>query len=411
MRDVYIIGAGMTIFGRHLAESHTALTQASVRAALADAVASPKDIGLAVYANVVQGLMANEHVVPGEFALRPLGFSGIQSMHVENACASSSTAFQVAFNYIRTGLADVALVVGTEKLYHEDREKRFAVFNQPCDLEQARLYLELIRDRLVEAPGATGTTGDEPRSVLMDSYAAQARLHMTLFGTTQRQLAAIAAKNHIHSRYNPLSQYQKPMSVEEVLAARAVSWPLTTPMCAPISDGSSAMVLCARDNLARFPDAFPIRILASVLRSGSDREPDDYEHHVSRLASQAAYEIAGVGPDEMSLAEVHDASSFGEILQTEALGLCPIGEAGPMGEAGDTTVGGRIPVNTSGGLVSKGHPLAATGLGQLYELVTQLRGRAGRGQVADARFAVAENSGGFIGVEDAVSCVTVLAKD
>lgn len=407
MRDVYIIGAGMTTFGRHLAQSHTALTQESVRAALADAVASPKDIGLAIYANVVQGLMANEHVVPGEFALRPLGFSGIQSMHVENACASSSTAFQVAYNYIRTGLADVALVVGTEKLYHEDREKRFAVFNQPCDLEQARLFLERIRDRLADAPEAAG---DEPRSVLMDSYAAQARLHMTLFGTTQRQLAAIAAKNHDHSQHNPLSQYQKTMSVEEVLSARTVSWPLTTPMCAPISDGSSAMVLCASDNLSRFPDAFPIRILASVLRSGSSREPDDYAHHVSRLASRAAYEIAGVGPEEMSLAEVHDASSFGEILQTEALGLCPIGEAGPMGEAGETTLGGRIPVNTSGGLVSKGHPLAATGLGQLHELVTQLRGRAGGRQVADARFALAENSGGFVGVEDAVSCVTVLAR-
>ncbi|MBI3370635.1 MAG: thiolase family protein [Betaproteobacteria bacterium] len=408
MRDVYIIGAGMTKFGRHLAESHTALTQASVRAALADAVASPKDIGLAVYANVVQGLMANEHVVPGEFALRPLGISGIQSMHVENACASSTSALQVAYSYIRTGLVDVALVVGTEKLYHEDREKRFAVFNQPCDLEQARSYLELIRDRLLEAPEATG---DEPRSVLMDSYAAQARLHMSLFGTTQRQLAAIAAKNHKHSEHNPLAQYQKPMSVEEVLAARTVSWPLTTPMCAPISDGSSAMVLCARENLGRFPDAFPIRIRASVLRSGSDREPDDYEHHVTRLASRAAYEIAGVGPEDMSLAEVHDASSFGEILQTEALGLCPIGEGGRIGEAGETTRGGRIPVNTSGGLVSKGHPLAATGLGQLYELVTQLRGRAGMRQVPDARFAIAENSGGFIGVEDAVSCVTVLAKE
>ncbi len=408
MRDVCIIGAGMTRFGRHQAESHTTLTQASVREALADAGASPRDIGLTVYANVIQGLMANEHVVPGEYALRPLGFSGIQSMHVENACASSSTALQVAYNYLRTGLVDVALVVGTEKLYHEDKNKRYAVFNQPCDIEQARRYLELVHDRLPPAPEVPG---DEIRSIPMDSYAAQARLHMSLFGTTQRELAAIAAKNHRHSEQNPLSQYQKPMSIDEVLTARTVSWPLTVPMCAPISDGSAALVMCAKDSLGRFPAAAPIRILASVLRSGREREPDDYAHHVSRLASQAAYEIAGVGPGDISLAEVHDASAFGEILETEALGLCPIGQGGRMGEAGDTALGGSIPVNTSGGLVSKGHPLAATGLGQLYELVMQLRGRAGRRQVSGARFAVAENSGGFIGVEEAVSCVTILAGE
>jgi acetyl-CoA acetyltransferase len=200
------------------------------------------------------------------------------------------------------------------------------------------------------------------------------------------------------------------MTVDEVMGARQVSWPLTTPMCAPISDGSSAVVLCSKEALSRFPDAAPIRVLASILRSGSDREPDAYDRHVTRLAAKDAYELAGVGPEEMSVAEVHDASSYGEVVQVEALGLVPLGESGPRAEAGETTVGGRIPVNTSGGLVSKGHPLAATGIGQLHELVAQLRGRASGRQVEGARFAIAENSGGFIGVEDAVSCVTILGQ-
>jgi acetyl-CoA acyltransferase len=407
MNEVYIVGIGMTPFGRHLDKTHNELSRTSAMLAMRDAGAISADIKMAVYANVVQGHVANEHVVPGEFALRPLGISGIMSFHVENACASSTTGMNIAYNYIRTGLVDVALVVGTEKLFIEDREKRFAVFNQPCDLAEAEKYIALTREQVGPIPEAAKS---ELGSVLMDSYAAQARLHMALFGTTQRQLAAIASKNHNHSVYNPLAQYQKSMTINEVMGARQVSWPLTTPMCAPISDGSSALVLCSKGALSRFPDAVPIRVLASILRTGSDREPDAFDRHVTRLAAKDAYELAGVGPEEMSVAEVHDASSYGEVVQVEALGLVPLGESGPRAEAGETAIGGRIPVNTSGGLVSKGHPLGATGIGQLHELVAQLRGRASGRQVEGARFAIAENSGGFFGVEDAVSCVTILGQ-
>jgi acetyl-CoA acetyltransferase len=180
-------------------------------------------------------------------------------------------------------------------------------------------------------------------------------------------------------------------------------------MCAPISDGASAAIVCSAEMARRFSGA-AIRVLANESQTGSDRAPDDYANHVTRLVALRAYERAGLGPKDMDLAEVHDASSIGEIIQTEALGLCPPGEAGAAAERRETALGGRIPVNGSGGLVSKGHPLAATGIAQIHELVTQLRGQAGARQVQGARIAVAENSGGFYGVEDGMSAVTILAR-
>lgn len=406
-RDVHVIGIGMTPFGRHLDRTHTDLTQQAVTEALADAGATAGDLGMAIYANVVQGFFAGEMSIPGEYALRPLGIEGVRVLHVEAACASATIGFHVAADYIRAGLADVALIVGVEKLYSADREKRFAVFQQPLDAIEARKYLDRTRGML--APTPPGLDGPGP-NIMMEAYAAQARLHMATYGTTQRQIAAVSAKNHFHSQFNPLSQYRNALSIEEVLAAPPVSWPLTVPMCAPISDGAAAAVLCAGEALARFPDARPVRILATESRSGSDRAPDDYAAHVTRIVSATAYEKAGVGPGDIHVAEVHDASSSGEIVQVEALGLCPPGQAGVLAEQGVTALGGRIPVNVSGGLVSKGHPLGATGLGQIHELVTQLRGDAGRRQVEGARIALAENSGGFYGVEDGLSAITILAR-
>lgn len=407
MRDASIIGIGMTKFGRHPEASHSDLARQAVREAMADAGIGPDRLGMAIYANVVQGFVAGEMSIPGEIALRPLGIQGVKVMNVEAACASSTIGLHVAVNYVRAGLADMVLVVGVEKLYSDDRAKRFAVFQQPLDAEIAREYLRLTDGML--APTPPGLDGPGP-NIMMDAYAAQARLHMATYGTTQADIAAVAAKNHRHSQFNPLSQYRNALSVEEILAAPNVSWPLTVPMCAPISDGASAAIVCARDMLGQFPDAAPVHVLAAESLSGSDRAPDDYASHVTKRTAALAYAAAGVGPEDMQLAEVHDASSSGEIIQTEALGLAAPGEAGPMAARGETALGGRIPVNVSGGLVSKGHPLGATGIGQLHELVTQLRGRAGQRQVPDARFAIAENSGGFYGVEDGLSAVTILSR-
>lgn len=407
MREAVILGVGMTPFGRHLDKSHADLAQAAVRLALDDAGIAGADIDMAVYANVIQGFFAGEMSIPGEYALRPLGISGVRGFHVEAACASSTVGLHLAIDHVRAGLAEMALVVGVEKLYSQDRAKRFAVFQQPRDIEEAQAYLQRTEGLL--APVPEGLETDSP-NVLMQAYAAQARLHMATWGSTQRQIAAVAAKNHDASRHNPLSQYREAMSVEEILAAPQVAWPLTNPMCAPISDGASAAIVCSREMAARF-SGMAVRVLAAESRTGADRAPDDYAAHVTARVSGLAYERAGVGPRDIDVAEVHDASSIGEMIQTEALGLCPPGESGLAAERGETALGGRIPVNVSGGLVSKGHPLAATGIGQIHDLVLQLRGAAGARQVAGARIAIAENSGGFYGVEDGMSAVTILAKD
>lgn len=244
----------------------------------------------------------------------------------------------------------------------------------------------------------------------MDVYASLAKQHMRRFGSTERQLAAVAAKNHHHSVENPRSQYQKSFTIDEVLAARSISWPLTLPMCAPISDGAAAAILCRKEALGRFEAGRAIKVYASVLASGSGRGVDELERHITRRAADSAYEKAGLGPEDISVAEVHDASAMGEIIQSENLGFCALGEGGPIAERGETSLGGRLPINPSGGLESKGHPIGATGLGQIFELVAQLRHESGKRQVQNARFGIAENGGGFHGYEEAAACVTILGR-
>jgi acetyl-CoA acetyltransferase len=233
---------------------------------------------------------------------------------------------------------------------------------------------------------------------------------MQTFGTTQRQLAAVAAKNHWHSTMNPQAQYQQDMSIEEVLAGRLVSWPFTLPMCAPISDGAAAAVVCSASALQRFDHRRALRIRGISQVSGRNRADDDFANHLGRHAALQAFEQAQLAPSDIDLVEVHDATSYAEIQQLENLGLCPLGEGGLFTEQGHTKLGGRVPVNPSGGLVSKGHPVGATGIIQLCELATQLRGEAGARQVEKARIGVAENGGGFYQNEEAATLVTVLER-
>lgn len=412
MEDVYVAGVGMTPFGRLLDTSIKDMTRQAVDAALADAGLAAGDLQGAYFANASQGHMEGQQMIRGQVALRSMGIGGIPVVNVENACASGSSALALAVNFVRAGEGDVALAVGAEKMYSRDRDRMFSVFDSAWDVHEA----EAIRERLlalgagIEPP--PGSTSPKPYSVFMDVYAAFSRFHMKRFGTTQRQLAAVAAKNHAHSVHNPLSQYREACTIEEVLAAPPITYPLTLPMCSPISDGAAAAIVCSASGLKRL-GADPgraIRILACVVQTGSDRAPEELERHVTALAARRAYERAGIGPDEVSVAEVHDATAMGEIIQLENLGFCPFGEGGPASERGDTRIGGRIPVNPSGGLESKGHPVGATGLGQVHELVTQLRGEAGARQVEGARIALAENGGGLQGIEEAVACVTILGR-
>ncbi|MGI9479910.1 MAG: thiolase family protein, partial [Hyphomicrobiaceae bacterium] len=248
------------------------------------------------------------------------------------------------------------------------------------------------------------------RSPFMDIYACFAKQHMKMFGLTERQLAAVSSKNHWHSTHNSKSQFRFEASIDDVLAARRIAWPLTLPMCSPISDGAAAAIVCSKSALDRFDKTRAVRVLASVMGTGIERAPEDLENHITRRTAKQAYEQAGIGPDTIDVAEVHDATAMGEITQTENLGFCAFGDGGRLAEDGDTRLGGRIPVNPSGGLESKGHPIGATGLGQIYELTTQLRGEAGDRQVDGARHAIAENGGGIYGIEEATCCITVLGR-
>jgi acetyl-CoA acetyltransferase len=246
----------------------------------------------------------------------------------------------------------------------------------------------------------------------MDVYAAICRNHMKRYGTTQRQIAAVAAKNHGHSVHNPLAQYRDACTIDQVLASPPITYPLTIMMCSPVSDGAAAVVVCNEDGLKRLKGAHgrAIKVLASVVRVGVERTPDEPEKIISHLAARQAYELAGIAPSDVDVAEVHDASAMGEILNAESLMLVPFGQGGPAAERGEFTIGGRIPINPSGGLESKGHPIAATGLGQIHELVTHLRGEAGLRQVEGARIAAHENGGGLYGIEEAVVAVNLFAK-
>ena len=406
---VWLAGSGMTSFGAHTALSVKNLCAQAFDEATKDAGCRPQDIQAAYFGNSAQGALEGQHSIRGQVALRSLGLGGLPVVNVENACASGSTALHLAVNHIRSGAADIVLAIGVEKMVGGDKAKSLALFDGGWDVHTREANIRTLAGSWFDP--AEVLAGNQRRSVFMDLYAMMARHHMEHYGTTQLQLAMVAEKNHFHSTFNPLAQFQRAFSIEEILAAPAISGPLTLPMCAALSDGASAVILASDEGLRRLRGSKPLAVLASVLRSGSDRDPRDFDRHICRLAANSAYEQAGVGPQEMDVAEVHDAASFGEIIQTECLGFCPPGEGGALAQSGQTRLGGRIPVNTSGGLQSKGHPIGATGLGQIHELALQLRGRAQGRQVPEARFAIAENGGGLIGVEEATTVITILGRE
>ena len=414
MSAAYVIGAYSTAFGRFAERSFRDLTREAVLGVLGDA---GLDGGEAIeslwFGNVLMDFWG-QHSTRGQFCVVPLEEEGILPrripvMNVEGGCATGSMALHGAAKDILSGTADVALAVGVEKTYRTDvpREQTMAMFRAG---ENALNPEETLREyeRLAELTGRPLEFGPD-RTMFMDTYAAQASYHMDRFGTTQRQIAAAAAKNHTNGAANPLAQYRFAMTIDEVLADREVSYPLTRSMCAPIGDGAGAALVCSERALARLPQAVrdrAVRVAGAVLRSGIYRQPD--EPSLSRVAADRAYELAGVGPDDIDVAEVHDATAFGEIYQAEMLRFCEVGSGGPFVAGGATALDGRIPLNTSGGLLSKGHPIAASGLSMIHEIVMQLRGEAGERQVPGARLGLVENGGGIMGLEEAACCVTIL---
>jgi acetyl-CoA acyltransferase len=405
---IYVAGVGMTRFGRHPDETVRSLASAAALEAMADAECSPAMVDAIFFGNAGQGAMEGQHSIRGELALKDIPFRPIAIVNTENACASAATAFYLAVAHVKAGLAEVALAVGSEKMLGPDKARSAAIFDGSWDVHDVpRSTATLFAlGEGIETPPEFKDTG--PHSVFMDVYQGFTKFHMREFGTTVRQLAAVSSKNHAHSVDNPRSQYRQAYSVDEVLAARMIAWPLTLPMCSPISDGAAAAIVCSPAALAKLNRSRAVQVRASVLAAGGRRKQQDYKLDSAHLMAKKAYESASIGPDEVSLAEVHDATAFGEIQQAENLMLCGFGEGGPLAESGATRIGGRIPINPSGGLESKGHPIGATGLGQIFELVTQLRGEAGNRQVEGARIAIAENGGGVIGVEAAAVAITIL---
>ncbi len=405
----YVAGVGMTRFGKHMDRTLKGLAGEAIRLALADARLDGSALQAAWMGNAAAGIVIGQEMIRGQVALREMGIGRIPVVNVENACASSSTAFQQAAAMVTAGLYDVVLACGSEKLFHEDKARSLGAFTSAVDVEDPSAAVGMMQRLAAEIgePFDVASAGVN-RSIFMDIYAAMAKKHMHRYGSTREHFAMVAAKNSLHGSLNPRAQFQERVSVADVLAARTVVDPLTLPMCSPIGDGAAAVILVSERKAREMALGRRVRVAASALVSGWDTAPGE---SVGGLAAQQAYEAAGLGPADLSCVELHDASAPSELVAYEYLGLCGPGESIRLIESGATRLGGRLPVNTSGGLLRKGHPVGATGCAQVVELTEQLQGRSGPRQVEGARIALAHNGGGAIGADAAATVVTILARE
>lgn len=361
MDEVFVAGVSMLKFGRHPDKDVPELGGTAALQALDDAGLGMRDVQF-----LSAGCLFQANAMVGQRILQEIGQTGIPVVNVANACATGSTAFREAWLQIAAGECDVALAVGVEQM-----------------------------GKMGLLGGGGGGSGIRTEGVigsgLMPAVFGQAGMeHMRKYGTTQAQFAKVAVKNHAHSVRNPLSQYQVETPLEQVLGARVVAYPNTLYMCCPTGDGAAAAVLVSGRKARQL--GAKVKVLASVLTSDpyGDRDltfPD--VSTVTRIAAKQAWAKSGIGPDDLDLVELHDCFATAELLHYENLGLCKDGEAGRLIDEGETSWGGRIPVNVSGGLLSKGHPLGATGIANVFEITQHLRGSAGARQVEGARVGLA----------------------
>ncbi len=404
-----IAGVGMTTFGKHMELGLKALGAEAVQAAIQDSRLGAEAIQAAYVGNAAAGLITGQESIRGQVILRSIGLGRIPVINVENACASASTALNQACAMVSAGYYDVVLALGVEKLYHPDKKKTFSAFTGAVDVEALAAILEALSQSAKQGGAESASSGaGEKRSMFMDIYAAVARAHMQQYGTTAEQFAKIAAKNSFHGSLNPRAQFREVLTVQQVLDAPMIAEPLTRPMCSPIGDGAAAVVVVSERKARELGLDRPVRVLTSVLHSGWDHGMD--EAGTTEVCAREAYEEAGVEPKDIDCIECHDASAPAELITYESIGLCKKGEGGKLVDSGDTKLGGRIPVNTSGGLLRKGHPVGATGIAQIVELTEQLQGRTGKRQVEGAKLALAQNGGGTIGTDAAAMCVTILSR-
>jgi len=405
--NAMIAGVGMTTFGKHMERGLKSLGAEAIQAALADAGVEPSALEAAYVGNAAAGVITGQESIRGQVILRSIGLGRLPVVNVENACASSSTAFNQACAMVSAGLYDIVLALGVEKLYHADKKVSFGAFTGAVDVEAMSSIIEQLQARAKASGAKSASSGaGKNRSMFMDIYAQMARAHMKAYGTTVEQYAGVSAKNSFHGSLNPRAQFREALTVEEVLAQPMIAEPLTRSMCSPIGDGAAAVVVMSERKAREIGVSLPVRVVSSVLRSGWDHGPG--EPGTGEVCSAEAYEEAGIGPEDLDVIELHDASAPSEVLTYESLSLCGKGEGGRLIDEGVTRLGGRCPVNTSGGLLRKGHPVGATGTAQIVELTEQLQGRSGERQVEGARVALAHNGGGTIGPDAAAMCVTIL---
>jgi len=386
VRQVSIIGVGMTRFGKWLNRTLQDLGREAVWNAIEDANVTAKDIELAYVGNGLGPQLTELKGTIGQHILTSAGIFGIPVVNVENACSSGSTALRGAYLEVASGNCDLALALGVEKLYCGDSARSAAAMAQ-------------------------GTTLAKLGFMFVALYSMQLRKWVEKYGVTKEQFAKVVVKNSYNGSLNPYAQFRKPMTIEEVLNSRVVAEPLTQYMCSTMGDGAAAAIVCAKEISRKYTSRPLIDIAACELVSGTFTFPDVAHEPITSRAAKRAYQKAGVGPEDVKIAEVHDGMAPAELLLYEELGFCKEGEAGRMIDEGMTTLTGAIPVNPSGGLAAKGHPVAATGLAQIAEIVWQLRGEAGQRQVSNnPRIGLTENAGGWAMDDNAACAVTILKR-
>ena len=387
MNRVMIAGIGMTAFGKHLGRGVRSLAIEAIDAAMDDGHADAADIERVYFGNAVAGIVTQQEMIRGQVALRHHPLNGAALINVENACASGGSALSIGYEAIASGAAEAVMVIGAEQLNHVDRSRPFNALRGSTDIED-----------IGEAePGQISTN-----SLLMDFYAEVAQAYLDKYGATPTDFARVAVKNRANAAHNPKAHLRKPQTIEEVLNARAIVAPLTLPMCSPTTDGGAALLLCS-ESYARSKGANAVELVTTRIASGARGEP-------VAAAARAVYEASGLGPNDFDLMELHDAAAPAELMQYAEVGLCGEGEGHLLIREGATDIGGRMPVNTSGGLLSRGHPIGATGCAQVVELVMQLRGQANGRQVEGARQALAVNGGGWLDGSYALAVASILRK-
>ena len=379
MRKVSIVGAGMIRFGKFPERAVDDMGAEACLSALKHAGMKHKEVEAAFLGNIGH---------PPNLAQRTLdliGVSGIPAFNHENACGAGSSAFRDAYVAIAAGLYDRVLVIGVENMTFKIK-----------GLIPVEDGANIMVDMGVVAPAI---------------FALMANRHMAEFGTTPEQFAEISVKNHKHGALNPFAQYQKVLTLDEILNSVMICDPLTVLQCTPIADGAAALVLTSEEVSRQYTNK-PVEVAASVFSSGKGKTGVGTATLEGCIrASGEAYEIAGIGPEDLDVIELHDCFSAHELMAVEDLGLCPKGEGGRLAVEGVTALGGKVPVNPSGGLLSKGHPIGATGVAQIVELVWQLRGECDKRQVEGAKVALAHNGGGVsAGIEPGAMSIVILTR-